>query len=88
MQQMVFKFNGKECSCPLPIDSVLYIDWSGRTSQILRSHSFEGFCENLPRGTVRIELLVGKCSAFAVGNACTGWNSVSRIIIEEVPLPQ
>ena len=38
-----FKLNGKEYSGPLPIDSVLYIDWSGGTSQILRSHSFEGF---------------------------------------------
>ena len=83
-----FKFNGNECSGPLPIDSVLYINWSGGKSQIIRSHFFEGFCENLPRGTVLVELWVGKCPVFAVGNAYTGWNSVSRIMIEEVPPTQ
>ena len=84
-----FKFNGNECSGPMPIDSVLHNFWSSSSpSGILRSHFFEGFCENLPQGTVRVELWVGKCAWFPLGVAYTGWNSVSRIMIEEVPPPQ
>lgn len=82
-----FKFNGKECSGPLPVDSVLYTYYSS-TPNIHRPHFFEGFCENLPRGTVRVELWVGKCATWKVGNAYTGWVSVSRIMIEEVPPSQ
>lgn len=83
-----FKFNGYECSGPLPVDSVLYTYYPGSTPNIHRPHFFEGFCENLPRGTVRVELWVGKCSGYPLGNAYTGWNSVSRIMIEEVPPSQ
>ncbi|XP_022806865.1 collagen triple helix repeat-containing protein 1-like [Stylophora pistillata] len=82
-----FKFNGNECSGPLPVDSVLYTLYSS-TPNILRPHFFEGFCENLPRGTIRVELWIGKCSGYSPGNAYTGWNSVSRIMIEEVPPSQ
>jgi len=83
-----FKFNGNECSSPLPIDSVIYNSWPGGLSQILRHHSFEGYCENLGRGTVSVELWVGKCPGVSLGDAHTGWKSVSRIIIEEVPPSQ
>lgn len=84
-----FKFNGNECSGPMPIDSVLYNFWSsGSPSGIHHPHFFEGFCENLPQGTVRVELWVGKCARFPLGEAYTGWNSVSRIMIEEVSPPQ
>ena len=84
-----FKFNGNECSGPMTIDSVLYTHWSGGVSNILRPHSFEGYCENLATGVVRVELWVGKCSAFSTsGNAYTGYKSVSRIMIEEVPPSQ
>ena len=82
------KFNGNECSGPLPIESVLYTDWERGILDIYRHHSFEGYCENLPRGTVSVELWVGKCSGYSLGNAYTGWNSVSRIMVEEVPPSQ
>ncbi|XP_078342237.1 uncharacterized protein LOC144628057 isoform X2 [Oculina patagonica] len=83
-----FKFNGNECSGPMTIESVLYNDWESGNPHTLRHHSFEGFCENLARGTVRVELWVGKCSGETQGDADTGWNSVSRIMIEEVPPSQ
>jgi len=83
-----FKFNGSECSGPLPIDSVVYTNWAGGISNVLRSHFFEGYCENLARGTVSVELLVGRCPGESLGNAYTGWKSVSRIVIEEVPPSQ
>ena len=84
-----FKFNGNECNGPLSIESVVYNYWPGGLSSNHRNHFFEGYCENLARGTVSVELWVGKCSGYSTqGNAYTGWNSVSRIMIEEVPPSQ
>ena len=76
----------------MSIDSVLYNNWPASDSfkpNNHRPHSFEGYCENLARGTVSVELWVGKCSSYSTaGDAFTGWNSVSRIMIEEVPPSQ
>jgi len=83
-----FKFNSNECSGPLPIESVVYNHWLGGVADNYRSHFFEGYCENLARGTISVELWVGKCSGYSLGDAFTGWNSVSRIMIEEVPSSQ
>ena len=43
---------------------------------------------DIPQGAVRVELWVGKCTGVTLGDAFTGWNSVSRIMIEEVSRPQ
>jgi len=84
-----FKFNDYECSGPMTIDSVLYNGWPSGNPNIHRHHSIEGYCENLPRGTVHVELWVGKCrTGPRLGNAYTGHSSVSRIMIEEVPPSQ
>ena len=73
----------------MTIDSFTYNKWKGGLSDIYRNHFFEGYCENLARGTVSVELWVGKCPpGHILGNAYTGWNSVSRIMIEEVPPSQ
>ena len=55
----------------------------------LRCHrSSEGYWENIPQGSVRVELSVGQCSGGdTLGDASTGWNSVSWIMIEEVSRP-
>jgi len=83
-----FKFDGNECSGPFSIESVVYNYWPGGISGNHRNYFFEGYCENLVRGTVSVELWVGKCSGYTLGDAYTGWNSVSRIMIEEVPPSQ
>ena len=83
-----FKFNSNECSGPMTIEAVVYNGWPSGSPNLLHHRSFEGCCENIPRGAVRVELWVGKCSGQTLGNAETGWNSVSRIIIEEVSRPQ
>ena len=73
----------------MTIDAVVYNRWpSGRAANQLHHRSFERYCENISQGTVRVELWVGKCPGETVGDAYTGWNSVSRIIIEEVSRPQ
>ena len=84
-----FTFNGNECSGPMTIDAIVYQDWSSGNPDLWHHRSFEGYCENIPQGAVRVELWVGQCSSgHTLGGAYTGWNSVSRIMIEEVSRSQ
>ena len=62
---------------------------SGNIGDQLYHRAFEGYCENIPQGAVRVELWVGQCSGgWTLGDAYTGWESVSRIIIEDASRPQ
>ena len=83
-----FKFNGNECSALMTIEAVVYNNWSYGNHHLFHHQSFEGYCENIPRGAVRVELWVGQCTSVTLGDAHTGWNSLSRIMIEEVSRPQ
>ena len=49
---------------------------------------FEGYCYQVPKGHIRVGFWIGKCERYNLGNGDTGWNSMSRIVIEEVPPPQ
>ena len=83
-----FTFNGAECAAPLQIDGVVYMGKS--TSQnIHRVNNIEGHCNNIHKGKVRVGFWVTNCAGYSGSyDAYTGWNSVSRIFIEEVPKPQ
>ena len=83
-----FKFDGNECSGPMTIEAIVYNDWSSGNPNLHHHRSFEGYCENIPQGTVRVALWVGQCGSQILGSAHTGWISVSRIMIEEVSRPQ
>ena len=85
-----FKFNRNECSGPMTIEARVYNDWSSGNTNTNQLHhrSFEGYCENIPQGAVRVELWVGQCGSRTLSDAYTGWESVSRISIEEVSRPQ
>ena len=84
-----FKFNGNECSGPMTIEAVVFKCWPSGSPNLLHHRSFEGYCENIPQGRVTVELWVGKCSSgHTLGDANTGWSSVSRIMIEEVSRAQ
>ena len=50
-----------------------------------RHRQIEGYCENIAAGEVRVGFHIGKCNGYSVGDGRTGWNSVSRIMIAEVP---
>ncbi len=78
--------NGKECSSPAPIDTVIYA--SGVSGLNLhRPGTLDGICNNVPKGRVTVGLSVGKCNKVQdTGNAYTCWNSVCRFIIEEIPM--
>jgi len=79
-------FNGAECSGPLPIDAVNYIRQGGQDNH--RPGAIEGYCENIHKGTIRVGINIGNCAGYGNVDGYTGWNSVSRLIIEEVPWSQ
>ena len=59
-------------------------DYSRRHRQI------EGYCENIPAGQVTIGFNIGNCNEWSstTYDGLTGWQSVSRIMIAEVPPSQ
>ena len=79
-------FNGAECSGPLPVDAVVWI----RSSQAdnYRPAAIEGYCGNIHKGQIRVGINTGNCPGYGNSNGDTGWSSVSRLIIEEVPRSQ
>ena len=84
-----FTINGAECSAPAAIDGVVYMENGHKTKLNLhRVRQIEGVCEKVHKGTVRVGFWVGKCAGYGSADAYTGWNSVSRIYVEEVPPPQ
>ncbi|PFX22248.1 collagen triple helix repeat-containing protein 1-like [Stylophora pistillata] len=84
-----FTFNGAECTTPGVIEGLLYL-WKGRNTQnIHRIRHVEGVCMNIAKGQVTVGFSVGNCPGFGGGvDAYTGWNSLTRIYVEEVPPPQ
>ncbi|XP_066299012.1 collagen triple helix repeat-containing protein 1-like isoform X3 [Branchiostoma lanceolatum] len=86
-----FTFNGMECSGPLPIEGLVYTNANNGMYglNIHRVSSIEGICSGLPKGKINVEFSVRNCKGISnSGNAYTGWNSVSRIIVEEIMLPE
>ncbi|XP_032826161.1 collagen triple helix repeat-containing protein 1 [Petromyzon marinus] len=85
-------FNGAECSGPLPIEAIVYLDPGSSPSEtnasinIHRTTSVEGLCDVVSAGVLDVALWLGTCAVggFPQGDASTGWNSVSRLIIEEL----
>ena len=83
-----FTFNGAECSAPLPIEGIVYV--ASKPENPHRVRHIEGYCNNVHKGKVRVGFWVGKCHGWSNGNydAYTGYASVLRIFIEEVPKAQ
>ncbi|XP_068710934.1 collagen triple helix repeat-containing protein 1-like isoform X2 [Montipora foliosa] len=82
-----FTFDGAECSAPLPIDGIVYLG-SVKSLDPFRVRHIEGHCNSIHKGKVRVGFSVGNCHGYGEADAFTGWNSVSRIFVEEVPKPQ
>ncbi|XP_068748771.1 collagen triple helix repeat-containing protein 1-like [Montipora capricornis] len=85
-----FTFNGAECSTPAAIDGVVYMarGSGANLKNLLRVRQIEGVCENVQQGIVRVGFWVGNCAGYGNADAHTGWKSVSRIYVKEVPPPQ
>ena len=84
-----FTFNGAECSAPAAIDGIVYmVHGNSGKKNLHRVRHIEGVCEKIHKGTVRVGFWVSKCPGHKSADAYTGWNSVSRIYVEEVSPPQ
>jgi hypothetical protein len=81
-----FTFDGAECAKPSTIEGVLWVE--STQVNIARHRHIEGYCNQVPKGHVRVGFWIGKCAIASLGSGLTGWNSISRIVIEEVPPPQ
>ena len=46
--------------------------------------TLDGLCNNLPKGDVTVGISIAACSGSTPDDAYTGWESVSRFIIEEM----
>ena len=79
-------FNGAECSGPLPIDAALWI--RNRNTDDHRHGAIEGYCDNIRKGNIRVGINIGNCPGYGNSDGYTGYKSVSRLIIEEVPRSQ
>jgi len=84
-----FTFNGAECSSPGSIDGAFYMRTGKSPLHNLHRHRhIEGHCNNIHKGMVRVGFWVGRCGSEKSADAYTGWHSMSRIFIEEVPKAQ
>ena len=66
----------------------MYRGSGANLKNLLRVRQIEGVCENVQPGIVRVGFWVGNCAGYGNANAHTGWNSVSRIYVKEVPPPE
>ena len=87
-----FTFDEEECQPP--IDGVVF---EGQRGNSHYPHQIGGFCQkttadqDITKGMVNIEFRIGKChheSRQEEGNPYLGLDSVSRVIITEMPPPQ
>jgi hypothetical protein len=82
-----FTFDGAECTKPATIEGVFYV--SSTKVDHHRHRHFEGYCINqVPKGHIGVGFWISKCQSSSLGDGHTGWNSISRTVIEEVPPPQ
>ena len=61
------------------------VQGSSERKNLHRVRHIEGVCEKIHKGTVRVGFWVGNCAGYGSADADTGWNSASRIYVEEVP---
>ena len=81
-----FTFDEAECTKPATIEGIVYV--RSTTVHPQRHRHIEGYCNQVPKGHIRVGFWIGKCEGYSVGNGHTGRYSMSRIVIEEVPPPQ
>ena len=81
-----FTSDGAEYTKPATIEEIVWD--SSNTIHSYRHNHIEGYCNQVAKGHIRVGFWIGKCESNSLGDAITGWNSMSRIVIEEVPPPQ
>ncbi len=93
-KEWYFTIDGKECTSPAAIEGVRYQHIPGASWSDLHHHGhIEGICrlaggKGIASGARKIELRIRNCAGYGNNDGYTGWNSTSRIIIQEMPLGQ
>ena len=83
-------FDGQECST-VAIDGIVFMEFGAGTrhKNLHRPRVIRGHCRIDKQGAVNVALNVGKCKHRPKNvDAYTGWESSTRIYIEEVVAPQ
>ena len=62
--------------------------WTAIANGVILPGAIEGYCDNIHKGKIRVGINIGNCHEYGNSNGETGWKSVSRLIIEEVPRSQ
>ena len=76
-------------AAPLELLTVHSTCEQAKTTIFTRHRHIEGHCNNIQKGKVRVGFSVGKCvTGNKLADADTGWHSMNRIFIEEVPKAQ
>ena len=70
----------------LHVEGIFYMKSTAEYPQ--RHRHIEGYCDQIPKGHIRVGFWIGKCTVHNMGESWTGYQSISRIVIEEVPPPQ
>ena len=81
-----FTFDGAECTKPATIEGVILVT-STKVNPFRHRH-IEGYCNQVPKGHIRVGFWIGRCEGEGLGDGYTGWKFMSRTVIEEVPPPQ
>ncbi len=71
----------------MPIDGIVFM-WEGMKQDLHRPRVIVGYCKVDKKGPVNVALNVGNCPNYGDADAYTGWQSSTRIIIEEIEPPQ
>jgi len=81
-------FDGVECT-PVPIDVAVYMaNLDGKFGDLHRPRIIKGYCKIAKAGLVNVGFRLGNCHGYGNADAYTGWNSSTRIMVEEVEPPQ
>ena len=81
-----FTFDGAECTKPAAIEGIVWV--RSTTVEPHRHRHIEGYCNQVPKGHIRVGFWIGKWESSSLGKGYTGFRSMFRIVIEEVPPPQ
>jgi hypothetical protein len=87
-----FTVGDQECSTPGAIDGVVYTNMlQGQTTDLHHHRHIEGYCTGtsagpIKKGNLKIAFWIGNCAGYSDHDGYTGWNSTSRVMIEEVPM--
>jgi len=75
------RVNGRQCT-PQPVNGNVYISPGGNYHQ---HRTINGICTGVPEGDVTVVPWVERCPGYGNHDCYTGWQSMTSLIVEEIP---